>query len=69
MSRKTAIMPTMTAGGVGGRVITTLVMLALLTLVLRDPIGSAHTVHALLGWAGSVIDGLATFASALSAQR
>ena len=70
MSRRTAMMPAMTTGGgIGGRVITTLVALALLTVVLRDPIGAAHTVHALLGWAGSVIDGLATFASALSGRH
>lgn len=68
MSRRTAIMP-MTAGGAGGRVAGTLVALALLTLVIRDPIGAAQTVHTLLGWAGDVIDGLATFASALSARQ
>jgi hypothetical protein len=69
MSRKTAMMPTMTTSTIGGRVITTLITLAVLTLVLRDPVGTAHSVRALLTLAGSVIDGLATFASALSAQR
>ena len=46
-----------------------LVVIVLLTLVVRDPIGSAHGFRTLLGWAGDVIDGLATFASALSAER
>ena len=68
MSRRTAMMP-MTAGGAAGRVVGALVIIVLLTLVVRDPIGSAHGFRTLLGWAGDVIDGLATFASALSAQR
>ena len=68
MSRRTAMMP-ITAGGTGGRVVGTLVALVLLTLVIRDPIGAAHTVRTLLGWAGAVIDGLATFAAALSGRQ
>ena len=68
MSRRTAMMP-MTAGRAGSRVVGMLVTLVLLTLVIRDPIGAAQTVHTLLGWAGNVIDGLATFASALSARQ
>jgi hypothetical protein len=47
----------------------TLVALVLLTLIIRDPTGAAQTVHTLVGWAGEVIDGLATFASALSARQ
>ena len=68
MSRRTAMMP-MTAGSAGSRVVGVLVTLALLTLVIRDPIGAAHTVRTLLVWAGHVIDGLATFASALSGRQ
>ena len=68
MSRRTAMMP-MTTGGAGSRVVGVLVALALLTLIIRDPVGAAQTVRTLLGWAGDVIDGLATFAAALSAHR
>lgn len=68
MSRRTAMMP-MTGGGAGSRVAGTLVALVLLTLVIRDPVGAAQTVHTLLGWAGTVIDGLVTFTSALSGRQ
>lgn len=68
MSRRTAMMP-MAGGGAGGRVMGALVALALLTLVIRDPVGAAQMVRTLLGWAGTVIDGLATFASALAGRQ
>jgi hypothetical protein len=53
-------------GDTGRRVVTTLAVLLLLALVLRDPVGAAHTVQRLAGWASDVVDALGTFGSALS---
>lgn len=66
MGRKQTMMPTMSGGRSGGRIITTLVLVGLLVLVLRDPVGAAHSVQQIAGWAGSVLDALTAFGSALS---
>jgi hypothetical protein len=67
MARKATMMP-MTSGrsGTGRRLLAALVALVLVALVLRDPVGAAHTVQRLAGWASDVIDALSTFGSALS---
>jgi hypothetical protein len=61
-------MPVVAGGGsgIGQRLVTALIVLVLLALVLRDPVGAAHTVQRLAGWASDVVDALGTFGSALS---
>jgi hypothetical protein len=69
MARRTTMMQPMINGGGGGtgrRVLTVLVVLVLVALVLRDPIGAAHTVQLLAEWAGDALDALGKFGSALS---
>lgn len=66
MGRKQAMMPTMTGGRSGGRMVGVLIGLVLLGLVLRDPVGAAHTVQQVAAWAGSVLDALTSFGSGLS---
>jgi hypothetical protein len=68
MARRTTTMPVVDGGGsgIGRRVVTALTVLVLLALVLRDPVGAAHAVQRLAGWAGEIIDALGTFGSALS---
>jgi NAD(P)-dependent dehydrogenase (short-subunit alcohol dehydrogenase family) len=68
MARRSTTMPVITGGGsgIGRRVVTALVVLVLLALVLREPVGAAHAVQRLAGWAGDVVDALGTFGSALS---
>jgi hypothetical protein len=34
--------------------------------VIRDPVGAAHTVQRLVGWAGEIVDAFGAFGSALS---
>lgn len=66
MGRKQTMMPTMSGSGSGRRVVTILVGLVLLGLVIRDPVGAAHAVQHMTAWAGSVLDALTSFGSALS---
>jgi hypothetical protein len=67
MARKATMMP-MTSGGsgTGRRLLAALVALVLVALVLRDPVGAAHTVQRLASWASDVVDAISTFGSALS---
>lgn len=66
MGRKTTMMPTMSGGGTGRRLIAVVVAVALLSLVLRDPIGAANAVQQMAVWGGAVLDALSTFGSAVS---
>jgi hypothetical protein len=68
MARRTTTMPLIAGGGSGAgrRAGTVLIALLLLALVIRDPIGAAHTVQRLAAWAGDLVDALGTFGSALS---
>lgn len=65
MGRK-QMMPTMPGSGSGRRAISALVAVALLVLVLRDPVGAAHAVQQAARWGGAVLDALTSFGSALS---
>ena len=68
MARRATTMPVIAGGGSGAgrRAVIVLIALVLLALVLRDPVGAAHTIQRLAGWAGDVVDALSTFGSALS---
>jgi hypothetical protein len=66
MARRTAMMPMASGSGLGRRVVGTLVVLGLLALVIRDPVGAAHTVQQLAGWATDALDSLEKFGAALS---
>lgn len=66
MGRKTTMMPTMSGGGTGRRLIAVLVAAGLLSLVLRDPIGAAHAVQQIAAWGSTVLDALSAFGSAVS---
>ena len=66
MGRKQSMVPTMSGSGSGRRLVGVLVVLVLLGLVLRDPIGTAHKVHQLAAWASTALDALASFGSAVS---
>ncbi|WP_033439378.1 hypothetical protein [Saccharothrix sp. NRRL B-16314] len=66
MARK-AMMPMMGGTGQGGRkAATSVVLVLLMVLVLRDPVGSAHVVQQLANWGGDVLDALGTFGTAVS---
>jgi hypothetical protein len=66
MARKATMLPMAGGSGLGRHVVATLVGLALLALVIRDPVGAAHTVQQLAAWAGEVLDALETFCAALA---
>lgn len=69
MARKTTMAPMVGAdGGLGRKIVTGLVVLAVLAMVIKDPAGSAHTVVAVLRWAGDVVEALSTFGQALSGR-
>lgn len=68
MARKTQMMPTVGGSGIGGRIATVVIVLVVLTLVIKNPTGSAHTVVALAHWVSNVIDALSTFGQALSGR-
>jgi hypothetical protein len=66
MARKATMMPMAANGGVGRRVLAALAAVVLLALVIRDPVGAAHTVQRLAAWASEALDALETFGAALS---
>lgn len=68
MTRRPTMMPMMSGGGsgTGRRFLITLGVLVVLALVLRDPVGSAHTLQRLAEWASNFLDALSAFGSALS---
>jgi hypothetical protein len=66
MARKATMMPMANGGGTGRRVVVTLVVLTLVALVLRDPVGAAGTVEQVGEWFGVVVDSLARFGEALA---
>lgn len=49
------------SGGVLPKVFGTLLMLAIGTLVVKDPVGAAHLASQLAGFLGAAVQGLATF--------
>lgn len=69
MNRKTAMMPMMSGGGFGRRVVAALAGLVLLALVLRDPVGAAQAGKQAAAWVGEFLDALETFGAALSRSR
>jgi hypothetical protein len=66
MARKATMMPMAGGSGLGRRVVAALVGLALLALVIRDPVGAAHTVQQLAELAGEGFDALEAFGAALA---
>lgn len=68
MARRTTTMPVIAGGGsgTGRRAAAVLIAVVLLALVIRDPVGAAHTVQRLAVWAGDIVDALSTFGSALA---
>lgn len=65
MAKKQTMMPLPTGGGTGRRLLGLVVIGVLVALVIRDPAGSATAARQLLGWGGTALDSLATFAGAL----
>ncbi|MBP2340270.1 hypothetical protein JOF41_006448 [Saccharothrix coeruleofusca] len=63
MGRKNHTMMPITGGQGGRKVVPLLVLLVLLALVLRDPVGAAHAAQRLGDWGGYVLDALGTFGS------
>lgn len=66
MAKNQTMMPLPTGGGTGRRVVLSLVALAMLALVIRDPAGAAVITRQLATWGGAVLDGLVAFFRALS---
>lgn len=61
MAKQTFPMPGNSGGGVLGKLFGTLVALAIMTLVVKDPVGAAHLASQLAGFLGAAVQGLATF--------
>lgn len=59
------MLPMKTGGGVFGKVIGALVVLAVLTLVVKTPTEAAHWAGSLIHLAGEFIDGVAAFLRSL----
>jgi hypothetical protein len=68
MARRASMLPMSGArgGGMGFRVIGTVVGLVLFALLLRDPVGAAGTVEQVGAWCAAAIDALSRFGAALS---
>jgi hypothetical protein len=68
MARRTTMlpMPGTNRGGMGFRVIGTVVGLVMFALLLRDPIGAAGAVEQAGAWCAAALDALARFGTALS---
>jgi hypothetical protein len=60
MARNNSMFP-MPSGRGPGRLIVGLVLLALLVLALRDPVGTAHTVRAAVAGLGRALDSFGVF--------
>ena len=61
MARNNSMLPLPTRGG-PGRLIAGLVVVALVALALRDPIGSAEAVRSIFAGLGHAVDSLGVFA-------
>ncbi|MBK0866161.1 MULTISPECIES: hypothetical protein [unclassified Saccharopolyspora] len=61
MAKQSFPMPGTSGGGLLPKVLGTLVTLAVVTLVVKDPVGAAHLAGQLAGFLGTVVTGLATF--------
>lgn len=61
MAKQSFPMPGTSSGGLLPKVLGTLVTLAVVTLVVKDPVGAAHLAGQLAGFLGTVVTGLATF--------
>lgn len=68
MAQKTNIVPMAAGGGLGRRILATLVVLAILGMVINDPAGSAHTVVGIARFVGNVIGAFSEFGRALSGR-
>lgn len=67
MSRKTKTTLPMPGGsGLGRRLLLTVLAVAALAMVIRDPTGTATAVRQFATWGGATLDGLATFGRAVS---
>lgn len=61
MAKQTFPMPGQSSGGVLPKLLGTLMTLAVVTLVVKDPVGAANLAGQLAGFLGTVVTGLATF--------
>jgi hypothetical protein len=66
VSKSKGLVP-MPAGGKGKKVLALLVLALVLVMVVKNPAGSAHTVHHIGSVIGDGADSLMTFATALFA--
>ena len=64
MARNMQMMPS-TGRGVAGKVVAFLIVVALLTLLVHDPIGFAHAVRSVFAALGAAADTIDTFSKAL----
>jgi hypothetical protein len=65
MARNMQMMPTTGRGGAGGKIVGLLILVVLLTLLVRDPVGFAHGVRAVFVAVGHMADALDRFGQAL----
>lgn len=61
MAKKSSMIPVPAGSSVLPKVISTVVVLALLVVVVKHPVEAAGWVKALVGGAVSAVEGLATF--------
>ncbi|MCA1194899.1 hypothetical protein [Saccharopolyspora sp. 6V] len=61
MAKQTFPMPGSNGGGVLPKVLGALMALAVLTLVVKDPVNAANLATQLARFLGSVVTGMATF--------
>jgi hypothetical protein len=68
MARRATMLPMSgtSGGGLGFRVIGTVVGLVMFALLLRDPVGAAGAVEQACAWCAAALDALARFGAALS---
>ncbi|WP_167969128.1 hypothetical protein [Lentzea indica] len=66
MTKKQTMMPLPGGGKTGRRLAVLLIVVTLVALVIRDPIGTATAVRQLAAWGGAAVDGFATFVEAMS---
>lgn len=61
MGKKNSMMPVPTGSSVLPKLIGSAIALALLVVVVRHPSDAADLFKGLIGFAGSIVDGIATF--------
>lgn len=66
MAKKQTMMPLPAGGRTGRRLLVLLLVVTMVALIIRDPVGAATAVRQLATWGGAALDGFAAFAEAVS---